>query len=110
MKLPDKEKAYIPLLKIRDYLLSETHPIGRSQAKFFRSLGFNETNINLLKQGLLNITYTEDVKESVSTMHGVKYVIDGLLYTPEEKAIKVRTIWIIDKGQTRPRFVTTYPI
>lgn len=37
MKLPDKEKAYIPLLKIKDYLLSETHPIGKSKAKFFRS-------------------------------------------------------------------------
>jgi len=39
MKLPDREKAYIPLLKIKDYLLSETHPIGKSKAKFFRSCG-----------------------------------------------------------------------
>ncbi len=110
MKLPDKEKAYIPLLKIKDYLLSETHPIGKSKAKFFRSLGFNEMNADLLKQGLLTIARTEEVKEAVSSMHGVKYVIDGLLQTPAGEAVKVRTIWIIDKGHTSPRFVTTYPI
>ena len=110
MKLPDKEKAYIPLLKIRDYLLSETHPIGKSKAKFLRSMGFNETNIDLLKQGLLNIARMGDVKEEVSSIHGVKYVIDGLLQTPRGEEVKVRTIWIIDKGQTRPRFITTYPI
>ena len=110
MKLPDKEKAYIPLLKIRNYLLSETHPIGKSKAKFLRSMGFNELNIDLLKQGLLAIAQIEDVKEAVSSTHGVKYVIDGLLQTPGGEAVKVRTIWIIDKGQTRPRFVTTYPV
>lgn len=110
MKLPHKEKAYIPLLKIRDYLISETHPIGKSKAKFFRSVGFNETNIDLLKQGLLTIAHTEDVKEEVSSMHGAKYVIDGLIQTPRGKTVKVRTIWIIDKGQIRPRFVTTYPV
>lgn len=109
MKLPDKEKAYIPLLKIRDYLLSETHPIGKSKAKFFRSLGFNETNSALLKQGLLTIAHI-DVKEVVSSIHGVKYVIDGLLQTPAGEAVMLRTIWIIDKGQTSPRFVTTYPV
>lgn len=110
MKLPDKEKAYIPLLKIKDYLLSETHPIGKSKAKFFRSLGFNEANIDLLKQGLLTIAHMDDIQEAVSSMHGVKYVIDGLLQTPDGEAVKVRTIWIIDKGQTRQRFVTTYPV
>ena len=110
MKLPDKEKAYIPLLKIKDYLLSETHPIGKSKAKFFRSLGFNELNIDLLKQGLLTIAQIEDVKEAVSSMHGVKYIIDGLIQTPAGETVKVRTIWIIDKGQTHPRFVTTYPV
>lgn len=110
MKLPDKEKAYIPLLKIKDYLLSETHPIGKSKAKFFRSLGFNEMNADLLKQGLLTIARTEEIKEAVSSIHGVKYVIDGLLQTPAGEAVEVRTIWIIDNGHTSPRFVTTYPV
>lgn len=110
MTLPDKENAYIPLLKIKDYLLSETHPIGKSKAKFFRSLGFNDTNGDLLKQGLLTIARMDDIREAVSSTHGVKYVIDSRLQTPSGEAVKIRTIWIIDKGQTRPRFVTTYPV
>lgn len=42
MKLENKEYAYIPLAKLLDYLLSETHPVGKSKAKYLRSLGFNE--------------------------------------------------------------------
>jgi len=34
MELPNKEKAYIPLAKLKDYLLSETHSVGKSKAKF----------------------------------------------------------------------------
>ncbi len=110
MKLQNREYAYIPLAKLLDYLLSETHPVGKSKAKYFRSLGFNETNINLLKEGLLAIARSEDVKEAISSSHGVKYVIDGTLQTPSGAFIRVRTIWVIDKDMERPRFITTYPI
>ncbi|MBI5042377.1 MAG: hypothetical protein HZC10_00770 [Nitrospirae bacterium] len=110
MKLQKSEYAYVPLAKLLDYLLSETHPVGKSKAKYFRSLGFNETNINLLKEGLLAIASSEDVKEAISSLHGVKYVIDGMLQTPTGVFIKLRTIWIIDKDMEHPRFITTYPI
>lgn len=110
MKLPDREGAYVPRVKIRDYLLSETHPIGKSKAKFFRSLGFNEANDDLLKQELLRIVRMEDVKEAVSSEHGVKYIIDGTIQAPAGERVSVRTIWIVDKGQIHPRFVTAYPI
>lgn len=105
----NREKAYIPLSKLRDYLLSETHSVGKSKAKLLRSLGFNEMNVNLLKEGLTAIAHSGDVKEAMSSPHGVKYIIDGLLPTPDGGSIKMRTIWIIDKGHERPRFVTAYP-
>ena len=69
-----------------------------------------ETNVNLLKEGLITIAHSEDVEGMISSPHGVKYVIDGLLKTPDAGSIKMRTVWIIDKGQVRPRFVTAYPI
>ncbi|MFA5822749.1 MAG: DUF6883 domain-containing protein [Thermodesulfovibrionales bacterium] len=50
-----------------------------------------------------------DVIEAISSLHGVKYIIDGLLTTPIGGSVKMRTVWIIDKGQERPRFVTAYP-
>jgi hypothetical protein len=109
MRLQNKEYAYVPLAKLLDYLLSETHPVGKSKAKYLRSLGFNEINVNLLKEGLLAIARSEDVKEAISSSHGVKYVIDGTLQTPSGAFIRVRTIWVIDKDMDRPRFVTAYP-
>lgn len=39
MELPNKAKAQIPLEKIKDYLLSEAHAVGKSKAKYFRSCG-----------------------------------------------------------------------
>jgi hypothetical protein len=39
----------------------------------------------------------------------IKAMLDGLLPTPDGGSIKMRTIWIIDKGHERPRFVTAYP-
>lgn len=109
MKLPNRENAYIPLSKLTDYLLSESHVVGRSKAKFFRALGFEETNIEMLERGFLTIARNENVLEEISSPHGMKYVIDGTLQTPIGKNISIRTVWIIDTGQDRPRFVTAIP-
>jgi len=110
MKLPKRQKAYIPPYKLSGYLLSKIHPIGRWKSKLFRALGFDETNADVLEQRLIDIANYENVKESIVSEHGTKYVIDGSLETPSGRIVKVRTIWIIDKGQDSPRFVTAYPI
>ena len=110
MLLPNLEKAYILRKKLEFYLLSEVHTVGKSKAKFFRSIGFNETNIGALEQGLLKIGRTREVNEIVLSPHGVKYVIDGPLQTPSGRFLSVRTVWIIDPGSTAPRFVTAYPL
>ena len=52
MKLPNAENAIIPPDKLTDYLLSQTHLIGRWKAKFFISIGFNETRIDELEEAL----------------------------------------------------------
>ena len=64
-EFPNRENVYIPLSKLKDYLLSETHPVGKSKAKLLRSLGFNEMNIDMLKQGLIAIAHLGDIKEAV---------------------------------------------
>ncbi len=109
MKLPNKANAHIPLPKLKDYLLSETHAGGRSKAKFLRSFGFNEVNIDLLEQCLLAIVHSEDVQEVISSAHGIKYIIEGSLQTPTGDVVRMRTVWIIETGHESPRFVTAYP-
>lgn len=45
--LPNAEDAYIPWEKLTDYLLSETHAVGKAKARFFRAHGYNENNLHL---------------------------------------------------------------
>lgn len=110
MQLPNRARAYIPPEKLIGYLLSETHAVGKSKAKFFRTLGFDETNVNQLEQGLLTIAQTEGVEDIITSSRGTKYVIDGSMETPKGVVVRVRTVWMIETEQENPRFVTAYPI
>jgi len=47
--------------------------------------------------------------ETFATVHGQKFVLEGELEGPSGRRLRVRTIWIIDRGQERPRLVTAYP-
>jgi hypothetical protein len=110
MKLPNREQAYVPPPKLIDYLLSPSHPIGGSKARFFRSVGFDEANAALLEQTLIDIARSEDVTEVERKPHGTKYAVEGDLKTTSGGTRRVRTVWIIEAGQERPRFVTAYPL
>jgi hypothetical protein len=110
MKLPGREKAYVPPRKLVDYLLSASHPVGRSKAKFFRAVGFDEMNAGALERGLVDIARSEDVTEVERTRHGIKYAVEGVLQTPAGGSKRIRTVWIIETGQESPRFVTAYPV
>ena len=109
MKMPGGERAYVPRHKITDYLLAETHPAGGPKAAFFRAFGFNDGNVGALEQGLLRIAGKEEVLETDASAYGAKYVIDGQLDTPSGTSVFVRTVWVVDLGTDRPRFVTAYP-
>ena len=109
MKLPNQKNASISLSKISDYLISETHPVGKWKAKIFQSHGYTQKNIESLREGLLSITNVEEVKDIINTIYGTKYIIDGNLKTPRGKELNVKTVWIIDAGREIPRFVPAYP-
>ncbi len=110
MELPNKLHAYVSTGKITDYLLSETHIVGRFKARFLRSFGFNETNVSQFEKGLIDIAQTEPVVEIVETIYGKKYVIDGELETPNGDMMHLRTVWIIETGGDVPRLVTVCPL
>ena len=42
MKLPNASRATIDAAKLRDYLLSPAHPVGRFKAPFFAALGYSQ--------------------------------------------------------------------
>ena len=110
LRLPNRESAYVAEPKLEGYLLSENHPIGRAKALLLRNLGYDYTNVKLLEQGLIAVAHEQPVVEVIESEYGVKYVIDGVLQTPSGSALQLRTVWIIDAGEERPRFVTAYPV
>jgi len=110
MKLPNSDQASVPERKLTEYLLSETHAVGKFKAKFFRRLGFNETNTSLLQKEILDLAQTQDVKDVVTSDFGIKYTVEGTVETPIGKSVKIRSVWIVEKDQTQPIFITAYPV
>jgi hypothetical protein len=110
MKIPNVQAAYVEPSKLTEYLLSTTHPVGRSKAVFLRTLGFADDSVGGLGQSLVAIAKTEEVVEAERSEYGMKYTIDGPMDTPGGRVVRVRTVWIIDHGEERPRFVTAYPL
>jgi hypothetical protein len=109
MKLPRNLEAIVTESKLTGYLLSETHSVGRTKARYFRALGYSERNLVRLKEAVIAVAVTGEVAESISTPFGMKYVIDGDLDAPAGIRARVRTVWILESGEDLPRFVTAYP-
>lgn len=107
LKLPNATLAEVPPAKVRDYLLSETHPEGRFKARFFRSVGLGESVV--LAGALMDLSRRGDVSSVVSTAYGRLYVVDGSVVTPDGTLVALRSVWIVEHGTRAPRLVTAYP-
>uniref|UniRef100_A0A7C2P2M5 DUF6883 domain-containing protein n=1 Tax=Schlesneria paludicola TaxID=360056 RepID=A0A7C2P2M5_9PLAN len=106
--LPDAANAVIPLEKVADYLLSDTHPVGRHKAKWFRRHGYLSTQPELLHDALQECAEHGDVTETIAVDYGTKYVVTHEVTSPTGKRLTLRTVWIIELGLP-PRLVTAYP-
>jgi len=109
MKLPAAERAVIEAAKIRDYLLSTSHPVGRFKTPFFAGLGYTSSNWRRLEADLRNLAASGDAEPGQSSPYGHKYEIRGILSGPSGKTAEVLTVWIILFGEDVPQFVTAFP-
>ena len=108
MRLPNSNNAEIPTEKLRDYLLSTAHPIGRFKSVFFLGLGFKADDYEELAKGIRSIL-SGDAEAVEAARFGTKYVVRGMLAGPDGRSAAIVTVWIILSGTTTPRFVTAYP-
>ena len=109
MKLPRAEDAIIDADKIRDYLLSLEHPIGRFKAAFFRKLGYSRGQWEGLESDLREFHASEDVSEVVESRYGKKYIVRANLKGPNGEEAALVSVWIVRNEEEAPRFVTAYP-
>jgi len=107
--LPNSENAYIDAAKIRDYILSTAHPIGRFKAAFFFKLGYSQDRWEQLELDIRQQHLPLDAEQIAQSEYGTKYAIKGFLKSPNGGKVLLQSIWIILEGDNIPRFVTIYP-
>ena len=109
MKLPNHEQAAIDSAKLRDYLLSRSHPVGRFKAAFFATLGYSEDSGDELAGGLRLIARDGTVEAEEPSEFGRKYRVRGVLAGPNGRLATVVTVWVVLDGEVVPRLVTAFP-
>ena len=110
LKLPNYEQAVVPERKITAYLLSPNHPDGSSKEKFFTAFGFSANNWEIFANALLRHVTDNEVTKIEDSPFGTRYVVDGILFTPDDRKPLIRSVWFIEEGETIPKFVTAYPL
>jgi hypothetical protein len=103
------EPLAIQPAKIRDYLLSTSHPVGRFKAPFFASLGYTTVSWRRLDEDLRALAVSGDADFGKDSPYGQKYEVRGNLTGPSGRSAGVLTVWIIRHGGTFPQFVTAFP-
>lgn len=109
MLLPNVENAIITEKKLIEYLLSLSHPSGRSKARFFLSIGFKREKYILLCETLLTHARVNEIKSKKSTAFWTKYIIEGDFSAPDGNEYKLISVWIIENQSEIPYLVTAYP-
>jgi hypothetical protein len=107
--LPNADRAEIDPAKLRDYLLSLEHPLGRFKARFFGALGYSADQWEELESALRTQHLTQDAEAAASTQHGQRFTIRAILKGPSGQAAVVVSVWFVRTGEAVPRFVTAYP-
>lgn len=108
MKLANPERAVVDPAKVRDYLLSPEHPVGRFKAAVFAAAGYERADWPRLQTDLRATAHLDAVALE-PTPFGQKYVVAAMLQAPRRRDFAVRVVWLVRRGEGFPRLVTAYP-
>ena len=109
MQLPNARSVVVEPAKLRDYLLSRFHHLGRFKAAFFEELGYARDDWQRLAEDLKRIAETGDGVDRGHNGYDRMYVVGGRITGPSGTQASVTTVWIVRDGEVSPRFVTAYP-
>ncbi|MGI8997634.1 MAG: DUF6883 domain-containing protein [Pyrinomonadaceae bacterium] len=107
-KLPNAERAVVPIEKTRDYCLNPEHDEGKHKAEVFRRLfGFTQADAERLREMILAAARTFDASEGQTLAHGQMYTLDFPAQSLRGE-VTIRTAWIVERSTDFPRLVTCY--
>jgi hypothetical protein len=110
MKLPGGAAAIVEVSKLRNYCLDPYHPRGRHKARVFLSaLGMGQDDAELFRAALLHAARDEDAVPGEADPYGARYTVDFLIAHGDRMA-RVRSAWIILRGESAPRLISCFVI
>ena len=108
MKLPNGDRAVVPIEKLRDYSLNPEHEEGKHKARVFaEALGLGRDDADWLRNQLLRLAATHNCVLGKKTPFGQRYIIDATI-AKTGRGATVRTVWNISPGESQPRLITCY--
>ena len=107
--LPSVERAHIDPAKVRDYLLSHSHPVGRFKAVVFQALGYKAEEWERLRDDLLALARTTEAIPGQASTFGQKYEVSGTLRGPNGREARFTCVWLAPVDDEAPRFITAFP-
>jgi hypothetical protein len=94
--------------KIVNYLLSESHPQGKSKCKFFNKFGFSPNDPEKLEFALQSHPVDHEFVKAVWTDFGLRYEVECSIRSPDGRDPCVVSVWQENKDGL-PAFITAYP-
>lgn len=108
LKLPNAERAIVPIEKLRDYCLNPSHDTGKHKAIVFRAaLGLTVADAERLRDMIFDAIISNEATEIEPSEHGRRFIVEFELIGLRGKAI-VRTAWIVRRTEDFPRLTSCY--
>lgn len=108
-KLPNFEKASIPVSKLSGYALNKNHPVGKHKAiAFEKVLGYTEANQNDLIAEIRRGLAQYRAVSRKATQYGQPFEVQMVITGANGRTAKIKTGWIIESDSTVPRLTTVY--
>ncbi|MCC6586336.1 MAG: hypothetical protein IT168_06420 [Bryobacterales bacterium] len=107
MKLPNGERAIVDIEKLRTYCLNPQHPRGRNKARVFAVVGIRQADAEDLRTALLDAAMNGEATLGIENPYGQRYVVDFDLIRGS-RTVRIRSTWIVRKGEDVPRLTSCY--
>jgi hypothetical protein len=107
--LSNAHLAEIDPVKLRGYLLSPSHPVGRFKARFFAALGYTADEWQALEADFRIQHLTQPAEPGPNIPNGQTYAIRAILRGPNGQSAGVLSVWFVHATTGIPHFVTAYP-
>lgn len=110
MYLPNVEDAIVAESKIAKYLLDPSHKDGGPKAKFYAYFGFRQDEWQVFAEAVRTQAREQEITSvEKSDTYGTYYIIVGHLSSPDGRNPRVRSVWLVDVGETIPRLISVVP-